>query len=959
MSLDISSERVHEALSNMYSGSSQNEKLQAMSFLEKFQKSDEAWEISHSILSDKDEPLQYKMIAAHTLRFKIHYDLSQVPESSIADLKDSVISLMATFSLRAQRVVLIQLSIALAQLALQYLNWNDPVGEVITKLSQSEELVPCLLQFLKVLPEELSGVNKTFLSDEEFNKRTSELINFNVEKVLLLLKGLAEAPNAESLRPAILDCLNSWIKESPVEGILSITTFTDLIFRSLTVQDSFDQAIDCLCTIVRETRDIENYEVIDALYKQLININEFAHTNKEMLSDPDVFSGLTRLYVEAGESWHVLIAKNSKHFKPLVQILLECCKYDDDLDVVRYTFYFWFLLKQMICLDKFQEAKNDFQDIYSALISVIIKHLEYPINPNDSDDLFDGDREQEDKFKEFRYEMGDVLKDCCAVVGAQVALNIPFQVIQSFISLDYKNMHWQQIEAPLFSMRTMAKEVSVKENTILPTIMNMLIQLPEHPKIRYAATLVLGRYSLWTANNPSFLGPQLDYIIKGFDNSIIQERDKDSYQDILKAASHALMFLCEDCAPLLVDYLEQLYFLYMQVSSRLDNVSLFELAEGLAFVIKRVPTNNVYNTCEIFWKPSIEVMKNSLETRDHSKSSLINLGDQIELLSVFVNVLSCHEFGAPSYPVCDLYMKEVWPLLSQLSDIYSNDYEVSERIWSLVRYSIRSFSTYLLPVLQEIAHMLHEGFKKTNYSFYLWTSGTFLREFGGEYTSEDIKEATFQFGLSQCSSFFAYFNNFSGLKDMPDVIEQFFHMADDLIMYFPVRTIPNAELLQNFSNTTLRTLTLCDQFEPLASCLYFNLDLVAWGFADPPISIFESTPPHIRDAIAQYFTSFEYGANIVKTLVEGLIFHFPPDLHDDTVDLLLKILIVVPDTAVSINWLFTAALSLPNAERKQIELLISTLSVALPNKDMRRARISIRSFTDWYSRKHISARTEF
>ena len=64
---------------------------------------------------------------------------------------------------------------------------------------------------------------------------------------------------------------------------------------------------------------------------------------------------------------------------------------------------------------------------------MIIKHLTYPISGNDND-LFNGDKEQEDKFKEFRYEMGDVLKDCCAVAGATKALQVPFEQIQTIIS---------------------------------------------------------------------------------------------------------------------------------------------------------------------------------------------------------------------------------------------------------------------------------------------------------------------------------------------------------------------------------------------------------------------------------------------------------------------------------------------------------------------------------------------
>lgn len=209
-----------------------------------------------------------------------------------------------------------------------------------------------------------------------------------------------------------------------------------------------------------ETRDIDNHEIIDALYQQILQLNKFMHDNADNLEDPEKVDGLTRLYVECGESWSALIARNPQHFKPLVEILLNCCKYEDDLDIVKYTFQFWYLLKQLVVLPKFQEARQVFGDCYLQLISIIIKHLTYPITSND-DNLFNGDKEQEDKFKEFRYEMGDVLKDCCAVVGASKALQIPFTQIQTILS--NSQGHWQYLEAPLFSMRTMAKEVPTKE----------------------------------------------------------------------------------------------------------------------------------------------------------------------------------------------------------------------------------------------------------------------------------------------------------------------------------------------------------------------------------------------------------------------------------------------------------------------------------------------------------------
>ena len=65
-------------------------------------------------------------------------------------------------------------------------------------------------------------------------------------------------------------------------------------------------------------------------------------------------------------------------------------------------------------------------------------------------------------------------------------------------------------------MRAMARQVSLDEEEVLPHIMGTLLNLPEHPKIKYAAILVLGRYTEWTARHPDYLLPQLNYITSSF-----------------------------------------------------------------------------------------------------------------------------------------------------------------------------------------------------------------------------------------------------------------------------------------------------------------------------------------------------------------------------------------------------------------------------------------------------------
>ncbi len=81
-------------------------------------------------------------------------------------------------------------------------------------------------------------------------------------------------------------------------------------------------------------------------------------------------------------------------------------------------------------------------------------------------------------------------------------------------------------------------EVDLKDDKIVPKIMDLIPSLPDHPKVRYAAILVMSRYSEWTNYHPNYISFQLQFISSGFDSP-------DS--EVPAAASQAMKYLCLDC----------------------------------------------------------------------------------------------------------------------------------------------------------------------------------------------------------------------------------------------------------------------------------------------------------------------------------------------------------------------------------------------------------------------------
>ncbi|CDK27682.1 unnamed protein product [Kuraishia capsulata CBS 1993] len=947
--------QVNNALQALYSNVDSSVKKEASDFLQNFQRSQEAWSIVFPVLQNDDpSALQLRIFAAQTLRSKVNYDLSQVPRESLPSLKESILQSIIAFDTK-QKLISTQLCIALANFSLQYLDWKNAVTEIVNALSATA--VSSLLEFLQVLPEELSDVKKTPLTDEEFRVRSQELLTDNVEQVLYILTSFAGSKdsNGGSANSLVLSCLNSWIKEVPLDQVLTNNALCSLVFQGVLDVDTFEMSIDCLCTLIQETRDYDNLVVIKALYEQLMTLRPMITED-----DPEQLEAFTRLFVEAGEAWHVYVAKMPEEFAPLADVLLQLTSFDEDLDIVKYTFYFWYALKQLIVMEKFAHSRQVYVPVYTKLLEVMISHLRYPVvegnESTDSSVLF-GDREREDKFKDFRYEMGDVLKDCCAVIGTDTALGIPLNILVSYVESKSRGVivPWQQAEAAIFSLRAMAKEVGTSEQNVLPKIMTLLVQLPENPKTRYAATLVLGRYTEWTARHSNFLEPQLDYIIKGF-----QLADT----EVNTAAAHALMYFCQDCSHLLINYLEQLFNFYNSVYASLDLKSLYEVADGIGHILREEKNKEtLYNITLMFWKPTLETLQGFCDNIPKDKKTLeethTKIADTIEVISAFVRVLKPRNSRDTEVPVAKIIVEVCWPLVAKLLSIYGESERVSERCSKFMKTSMQSFSLHLIPVISQTAELLVHGFEKFHYGCYLWVSGIFIREYSDEVVPAEIRESVWQFSIQQSSNFMRFLDERkSNLANYPDLVEDFFRMVSDILMFFPFKFVDSPLLTSSFS-TALAALSTLTQVDPISNTLEFLIDLFSWGFETPPISFVDEVPAEVQLKLRQF--TLQVGQELTTVLMTGLIYSFPYDCAPDASDLLSKIIKLsvsqnTPDAKAGLIWLDGSIQTLPTGsvnEKERLKLL-ATVETAINSKDFRRVRASIHDFVNWYSRKNIN-----
>ncbi|CCE63300.1 hypothetical protein TPHA_0E02080 [Tetrapisispora phaffii CBS 4417] len=963
MSKPFTIENIQVALQCISSNVTQFEKTEALGYLEHFQKSTEAWKTCHEILGMNNGALvELGVFAAQTLRNKVTYDLNQL-DGNLSQFKESLINFLI---LHTNKLIVTQLNVALARLAIQYLQWINPITEIINYLNPYPDK---LLGFLKILPEETLDVNSTPLSEDEFNSRTHELVTTiggDVLKFLVTCEELLKSNTAQNVITLehILRCLSSWSFEFPLDELLSVQSLISLVFETLQNKneddpDAFDAAVDCLSVIIKESRDASNEQLILSLYEQLLTL-QMKHLPNILTAascdeyDDDLMESMTRIFVEAGEAWIVFISKSPQTYHQLVTILLMFTSKNSDLEIAAYTFPFWFDLKQNLVLPRYQDSKIQYTPIFIELIGCIITHLQYPLESFSS-------KEEEDKFKDFRYHMGDVLKDCTAVVGTTNALTQPLNRIKDAISTQKS---WQHIEAPLFSLRTMASEVSLSEKVLLPEIFNILVTLPEQPQIRYAATLVLGRYTEWTAKHPELLELQLQYIFKGFEIA-------NGSSDTLTASSHSLMYFCSDCSTLLSTYIDQLFEFYFNVQDSIDIISCFELSQGLSAVLNKQPNEVISSKFQILIDNNLGKLNKLVLSWQNDRSKYSNLvADQIDLLYAFFEELK------PRY---DYPQQGQEPLLPQLEYIWSalhhllvdlgalDDTLIVERTTKLLRKLFENFHIFCGPFLSSVVEFLANGYRVTGLGSYLWCTGAIVVVYGDDESlpiSPEIKEAVWQFAVSQNNTFIQNFKSIdkSTLDNYFESIMDFFSMISDLLMFYPEHFIMSEELLGNVTDVALESVTNLGNYDAYTFILRCLDDLISWGFKTPPISTIalEYVPDEWRKMIINELV-IKRGSQITMSIFVGLVTNFNNNVHSDAISCLVKLFRIALETnnndpIICITWLTQALAQFNNISVKEKDDLTNSVVKGLNARDYRKAREGIRGFINWYLRRNVDTR---
>ncbi|KAJ3414766.1 Nuclear import receptor [Chytridiales sp. JEL 0842] len=993
MSTPITIDTVLQAIQALYKGSGGAQK-EAEGWLREFQKTTEAWSIANDLMQMEHVQLEPQLFAAQTFRQKILHDITTLPAPARLSLKDTLLTLSQRFR-SGPLVVARQICLALADLAIVSTEWEKPLQEVSGRLGKEREDVGMLLMFLGALPDEFASEKHTCLTRDELRSRRSVLVDANADEVLHMLLVVQSSEISEDLHQRCLDCFHSWMSSGEIDiEKVSNTPLVDRAFAALESDVVFETAVDVVCEIIRRSGTRLRRKptaagthpvapcmpIIESVYKHLVTLlNALNQLLKDPEDEEDKIRGICRIFAGCAEAYLPLILENPEAWKGIVEGLLACarCK---DLEIVAITFQFWGMLADEICAlgdvvngvlvgkssgqpltpaeleeEKVREVmRGKFEPVYQSLIEIMMGHLQYP-----KDNTWTG--QERDEFRDFRHVMGDVLKDCVLVLGQEEALSKPYKILCSFVvsgapggALD-PSTPWQEIEAPLFALRTMGKNIRDDESKMLPVIMSMLPQLPAHPKVRYAAILVIGRYASWTREHPDYIPYQMTFITKGFE-------DRES----MAAASRALKYLCDECGEMIVNYLSQLHPFYLSIVNVIDREDRKEVTAALAHVIKHIPVvsadatqPNMLKVLEMFCLPIAQRLHEIATagkpaSAEDLKAVTVEAVELIEQFSNFIYNSQPKDVPENTLHPCLELFQGIWPVFDSLFALESPNIIIG--IAKAVQSAVKIHRHYFKPIVAGIVPRLAEIFERSKVSALMWAGMRLVVQFGADSNEDGMLMYSMVESMSR-TAFGLIQENAGNVNQVADIVEDYFMLLTAFVEHCPLLFI-QSPLLPSF----LQCGIACMPIEQIDSwiALYTHFFRAVFDLSSSGAS---ATPqPLPLPAVEPLATCLrEHGVAFMRQFINGLLYTFPhqEDIRDagDSAYAVGSLAIAFHEAlgAEGSMALIAAAVGEmpdPTGVVQERDAFLSALAMDLEKKDARAVDRGLKSYAIKYKRRN-------
>jgi len=330
--------------------------------------------------------------------------------------------------------------------------------------------------------------------------------------------------------------------------------------------------------------------------------------------------------------------------------------------------------------------------------------------------------------------------------------------------------------------------------------------------------------------------------------------------------------------------------------------------------------------------------------------------DKVNLLTIFFELVKPQVPQGQEHPAVK-YCQEVFPVLANIIQHFNQKTPILERICRCWRYMILSYRTAMKPLLPELANKLTAGFEISRQGCFLWATASIVREFsqGQDEVDPTLAHSVFKFYEQQATTFLRVLNDLPP-EQLPDLIEDFFRLAADMVLYSPLESIMSP-LMETTLLAACSSLTLLKE-EPIIATLHFLRDLLGYGRNSPLSSSFDNgrhdVPEQIQVRVKQLVVGA--GVQLVQRIMTGMMYSFPEGCFPDSSGVLLDLFELMPEQVST--WVQATVSMLPagSITPQESERFLNNIRQRIQTGDIRMIRTILQDFTTSYRRRNVAPR---
>eukprot|EP00620_Florenciella_sp_RCC1587_P015131 CAMPEP_0182560400 /NCGR_PEP_ID=MMETSP1324-20130603/3107_1 /TAXON_ID=236786 /ORGANISM="Florenciella sp., Strain RCC1587" /LENGTH=1004 /DNA_ID=CAMNT_0024772745 /DNA_START=219 /DNA_END=3234 /DNA_ORIENTATION=- len=804
--------------------STQEQRSEADRWLQHFQQTNEAWEVSVNLLGNASLSPEILFFAANTLHGKIQYEFYDLPQENQAGLRDAISGHLMRWGLTpgVSKALTKRLCLCAAALAVQ-MNWREvfeSIPALIAKAAPGTELsvTKVALDLLACLPDECNSYRLECHPDTRDAFQVA--LDQSVPQVLAFLSQTAAradiTSDAEGFE-GVLVALGMWVKFCKIPPDLLaqqplLGTALDLLANPQCPPDLFEADVDTLVGVLRRyDASPEHMNLVQIMVPKLMALQpRFVASVNEAKADvaqggdgegDDVSRGLCRLFTEMGESYiKLILSPDPLNQVAVVQIVLDCTSHPD-ADIGTIPLWFWFrLVKEWRNLEDTNPLKAQHHATFSPLISNLVgecvRLLSYPT------DIDEMGRQERDDVAYQRQKISDTLYDCCQFLGGEVVLTQVYTKLGSDYAALEATGSWVGLEACVMAVHQIAKDIPASPiaDEKLMQMINMLLHLQtspstagawsQWPRLRYTACKFIGSLAPLFRRQSQLLSPLFTFLYSHL-----------TVKETVEAAASAIQDLCERCSEQLG---EPVLSLYDQINGEtLEYLELkdeLSIINGLSSVVRKLDLVSARRSVQQLLSPICQRLTAAVNDPSPSPKRMIA---ELERLVAVIKPLEKASYVIAEGEVHPLVQAvetfQLWPLLDTLFTKFATSEPIAEKGTRVYRYMIKACKQHFAPLLEMTVQRLLQHFSNTGFAAFVYIASTITSQFSRNTYEMDCKLLEMLGSFSQL--IFPQFqaatpaDTLQLLTNKPDLVEEYFYLCSKFMDSCPRAALEQGQAL--------------------------------------------------------------------------------------------------------------------------------------------------------------------